>query len=116
MGIFDIFRKTNVPQTSVQEAYQRLKSDKQVIIVDVRQPAETKSGVVPGAVLIPLSEFGSRMNELPTDKPVLTICQSSHRSPFAARKLKAAGYDVTNVSGGMMAWQKAGLPVKKPKS
>ena len=113
MGFFDIFKRTNVPQIDVQEANKRLKADKNVIIVDVRQPNETKSGVVPGAKLIPLSEIGSRMSELPIDKPLLTICQSSHRSPFAARKLAQAGYDVTNVSGGMMAWRKAGLPVKK---
>lgn len=113
MGIFDFFKRTNVPQIDVQEANKRLKADKNIIIVDVRQPNETKSGVVPGAKLIPLSEIGSRMSELPIDKPVLTICQSSHRSPFAARKLAQAGYDVTNVSGGMMAWRKAGLPVKK---
>ena len=113
MGIFDFFKRTNVPQIDVKEANKRLKADKNVIIVDVRQPNETKSGVVPGAKLIPLSEIGSRMSELPIDKPLLTICQSSHRSPFAARKLAQAGYDVTNVSGGMMAWRKAGLPVKK---
>ena len=113
MGIFDFFKRTNVPQIDVQEANKRLKRDKNIIIVDVRQPNETKSGIVPRAKLIPLSEIGSRMNELPLDKPILTICQSSHRSPFAARKLAKAGYDVTNVSGGMMAWRKAGLPVKK---
>lgn len=113
MGIFDFLRKTKVPQLSVREAYQKLQDDSSVVIVDVRQPAETKSGVVPGAILIPLTEFDRRMNELPRDKPVLTICQSSHRSPFAARKLSSAGYDVCNVSGGMNAWRKAGLPVKK---
>lgn len=113
MGIFDFFKRTNVPQIDVQEANKRLKQDRNVIIVDVRQPNETKSGVVRGAKLIPLSEIGGRMHELPLDRPILTICQSSHRSPFAARKLAKAGYDVTNVSGGMAAWRKAGLPVKK---
>jgi rhodanese-related sulfurtransferase len=113
MGILDLFKRTKVPQIDVQEANKRLKANKNVIIVDVRQPNETKSGVVRGAKLIPLSEIGNRMNELPLDRPILTICQSSHRSPFAARKLAKAGYDVTNVSGGMMAWRKAGLPVKK---
>lgn len=113
MGIFDFFKRTNVPQINVVEANKRLKADKNMIIIDVRQPSETSSGVVPGARLIPLTEFGNRMNELPLDKPILTICQSSHRSPFAARKLAKAGYDVTNVSGGMMAWRQAGLPVKK---
>jgi rhodanese-related sulfurtransferase len=113
MGILDIFQRTKVPQIDVQEANKRLKADKNIVVVDVRQPSETKSGVVPGAKRIPLSEIGRRMNELPIDKPVFTICQSSHRSPFAARKLAKAGYDVTNISGGMNAWRQAGLPVKK---
>lgn len=113
MSIFTRIFGPKVPQITVQEAYQRLSQDKTVIIVDVRQPSETASGVAPGAICIPLSEFGSRMAELPADKPVLTICQSSHRSPFAARKLAKAGYDVTNVSGGMAAWRQAGLPVRK---
>jgi rhodanese-related sulfurtransferase len=82
-----------------------------VVIVDVRQPVETRSGTVPGAVLIPLSEFGRRMVELPRDRPILTICRSGHRSPLAARQLKQAGYDVTDVAGGMMAWERAGLPL-----
>lgn len=113
MGIFDWFFGPKVPQISVQEAYELLTGDKSVVIVDVRQPAETKSGIIPGAVTIPLTEFGSRMTELPADKPILTICYSSHRSPFAARKLAKAGYDVTDVAGGMAAWYQTGLPVEK---
>jgi rhodanese-related sulfurtransferase len=53
------------------------------------------------------------MNELPHDKPILTICASSHRSPMAARRLTKAGYTVTDVAGGMGAWAQAGLPIKK---
>ena len=82
--------------------------------MDVRQPVETRSGTVPGAVLIPLSEFGRRLDELPRDRPILTICRSGHRSPLAARQLKQAGYDVTDVDGGMMAWERAGLPIVPP--
>jgi rhodanese-related sulfurtransferase len=61
-------------------------------------------------VFIPLTEFAGRLSELPRDRPILTICRSSHRSPLAARQLQRAGYNVTNVSGGTMAWEKAGLP------
>ncbi|MCB8983468.1 MAG: rhodanese-like domain-containing protein [Ardenticatenaceae bacterium] len=113
MGIFDWLFGPKVPQITVQEAQQRLQNDKGVVIVDVRQPVETQSGVVPGAVLIPLTELGRRMDELPSDRPILTICASSHRSPMAARRLAKAGYDVTDVAGGMGAWMRAGLPVEK---
>ncbi len=110
MGLFNRLLGGGVGTISPQEAHKRLAGDEDVILVDVRQPVETQSGSVPGAVLIPLTEFGRRMHELPRDRPILTICRSSHRSPIAARQLRQAGYDVTNISGGTMAWQKAGLP------
>ena len=113
MGIFDWLFGAKAPQITVQEAHQRLQNEKNLVIVDVRQPAETQSGVVPGAVLIPLTELGRRLDELPRDKPILTICASSHRSPMAARRLAKAGYTVTDVAGGMGAWARAGLPVQK---
>ena len=111
MGILDALLGGKVPTINVEEAYRRLQADDTVVIVDVRQPVETRSGSVPGAVLIPLTEFGGRLRELPTDRPILTICRSGHRSPLAARQLKRAGYQVTNVAGGTLAWEKAGLPI-----
>ncbi|MBK7219522.1 MAG: rhodanese-like domain-containing protein [Candidatus Promineofilum sp.] len=65
-------------------------------------------------MLIPLTEFGRRLGELPRDRPILTICRSGHRSPLAARQLRQAGYDVTDVDGGTMAWERAGLPLVTP--
>ncbi|MBK8990050.1 MAG: rhodanese-like domain-containing protein [Chloroflexi bacterium] len=113
MAIFDWLFGPKVPQITVQEAQRRLKTERDLIILDVRQPAETQSGIVPGALLIPLTDLGRRLDELPRDKPILTICASSHRSPMAARRLAKAGYTVTDVAGGMGAWTQAGLPIKK---
>jgi rhodanese-related sulfurtransferase len=99
---------------SPQEAYKRYFAvDEPALIVDVRQPVEYRAGTIPGAMLIPLTELGQRMAELPQKRQILTICRSSHRSPIAARQLKKAGYDVLNVSGGMQGWEMAGLPLKK---
>ena len=103
-----------VAEVSPAEAYRRLQNDPAPLIVDVRQPVETRAGSVPGAVLIPLTEFGRRLEELPRDRPILTICRSGHRSPIAARQLQRAGYDVTDVEGGTMAWERAGLPLVAP--
>lgn len=114
MGLYRRFLGGGVGSISPAEAYQRLQARPEVVIVDVRQPVETRSGTVPGAVLIPLTEFGRRLDELPRDRPLLTICRSGHRSPLAARQLKQAGYDVTDVDGGMMAWERAGLPIVPP--
>ncbi len=114
MWLLSAFRGKKVRQITPDEAYQRLQSDPRTIIVDVRQPVETRAGSVPGAVLIPLTEFGGRMAELPRDRPILTICRSGHRSPLAARQLQQAGYEVTDVEGGTLAWERAGLPLVAP--
>ena len=114
MGILGALFSKKVAAISPQEAYHRLQEDAGTVIVDVRQPVETRAGSVPGAVLIPLTEFGRRMAELPRDRPILTICRSGHRSPVAARQLKRAGYQVTDVDGGTLAWEHAGLPLVVP--
>jgi rhodanese-related sulfurtransferase len=114
MWLLSAIRGERVGSIATDEAYRRLQADPRTIIVDVRQPVETRAGSVPGAVLIPLTEFGRRMAELPRDRPILTICRSGHRSPLAARQLKRAGYQVTNVDGGTMAWERAGLPLVAP--
>ena len=114
MGIFSGLFGPKVEQIDVREAQRRLLSSPSPLIVDVRQPSETAE-TVKGAVLIPLTDFSRRMSELPKDRPILTICASSHRSPMAAKQLRKAGYDVVDVKGGMQAWQQARLPVVKRK-
>ncbi|MCA9934469.1 MAG: rhodanese-like domain-containing protein [Ardenticatenaceae bacterium] len=112
MSIFDWLFGPKARQISVQEAYVLLQNANPPLIVDVRQLVETKDGIVAGAIVIPLTEFGERYAELPPEQQILTICRSSHRSPLAARRLLKAGYQVLDVQGGMIAWQEAGLPVQ----
>jgi len=111
MGWYEWLVSRNVPNVSPAEAYKRLQAGTNIIVVDVRQRSETASGMVAGSVVIPLTEFSRRMEELPRDRPIMTICRSSHRSPIAARQLKRAGYDVTNIKGGIIGWLRAGLPL-----
>ena len=99
---------------SAPEAQTRIQ-DKQnpVFLLDVRQPEEFRQGHIAGSKLIPLGELGQRLGELPQDREILCICRSGARSGMAASQLSQAGYKVINLSGGMMAWQSAGLPMKK---
>ncbi len=115
MGLFDWLFGKKVPQVTVQEAHELLKGKTPPIILDVRQPEETKAGTVAKAVLIPLPELDGRLDELSRERPILTICRSGNRSQTAARKLAKAGYEVQNVAGGMMAWESARLPVRVSK-
>lgn len=85
------------------------------LLIDVREPDEYATGHAPGSTLIPLGQLGQRLPELAAykNKPVALICHSGLRSARAQKLLQQAGFSATiNVEGGMLAWQKAGLPVK----
>ena len=53
------------------------------------------------------------MREVPAGKTVVAVCRSGHRSTLAARTLTAAGREALSLRGGMNAWGRAGLPVRK---
>lgn len=115
MRLLDWLLGPSATDVTPEEAHRlHFQSDQPTVIVDVRQPFEWQEGVIPGAVRIPLTEIGKRMDELPRDHQLLTICSASHRSPIAARRLKKAGFEVLNVEEGMQGWQEKGLPVTSP--
>lgn len=80
-------------------------------LLDVREQDEWDRGHAPTAHLVPLSELGSRIAEIPTDQPVLVVCLAGGRSLRAASALEGAGVDAVNVAGGMQAWSSADGPV-----
>jgi len=80
-------------------------------LLDVREQDEWDRGHAPTAHLVPLSELGARIAEIPTDQPVLVVCLAGGRSLRAASALGAAGVDAVNVAGGMQAWSSAGGPL-----
>jgi rhodanese-related sulfurtransferase len=83
------------------------------LIVDVREADEFARERIAGVALVPISQFAARHAELPKDRPLLMVCHSGGRSSSATMFLLNAGWtDVRNVTGGMLAWQAAGLPVR----
>ena len=84
------------------------------LLVDVREPTEFRDVRVEGAALVPMSAFAARHAELPKDRPLLMMCAAGSRSAAAAAFLLRSGWtDVANVDGGIVAWQRAGLPVRR---
>lgn len=114
MGLYEKLFGGGVRSITPRQAYEMMQFDQPPILLDVRQPIETKSGTAPGATLVPLTELGKGLAGLEKGRTVLTICRSGHRSPIAARQLNSAGFEVINVSGGMLGWEKAGLPIAGP--
>jgi rhodanese-related sulfurtransferase len=81
------------------------------ILLDVREKQEWQAGHAPNARHIPLGQLADRHRELPDGRTIITVCRSGMRSAQAARMLAAQSRQVVNLSGGMNAWARAGLPV-----
>jgi len=87
-----------------------------VFVLDVREPDEFKAGRIEGAVNIPIRVLAKNLDKLPADKatPIAVVCKSGIRAAYATMTLKMLGYsNVKDVVGGMLAWEKEGLPVTK---
>ena len=104
-----------IQSIDVTEAERRQREDPDgPLLVDVREPYEFSAVRAPGAVLMPMSILATRIGELPTDRPLMIVCQAGSRSAAVAGFLTRSGrHDVVNVAGGMDAWESRGLPVKR---
>ena len=104
----DTAKKTTV---SPREVYER-RTDEKALIIDVRTPAEFKQERIEQAVNKPLDSIEKWVNELPKDKTIYFVCRSGSRSGIAQRIAAQRGYtDAYNMTGGMIAWRREGLPV-----
>ena len=106
---------STIPTIDVTEAERRLREDPdRPVLLDVREPNEFAEVRAPGAMLVPTSQFMTRIAELPADRPLLVVCHLGSRSAAVVGYLARSGRtDVVNVAGGMDAWQRAGLPVRR---
>ena len=82
-----------------------LNEGKKLNIIDVREVAEVAAGKIPGAVNIPLGLVEFRMNELDKSKEYIMVCRSGGRSGRATQFLESYGFNVINMTGGMLAWE-----------
>jgi hydroxyacylglutathione hydrolase len=81
-------------------------------LLDVRAPGERGEKWIEGSLAIPLSQLEARMGEVPRDQPLIVHCAGGYRSSVAASVLQREGFDrVSELAGGLAAWESAKLPV-----
>ena len=99
-----------------QQAAQWLETDKTVVVLDVRTPAEYKQGHLKGAVNVDYNapDFEQQLARLDKNKPYLVHCAVGGRSTKSLPVLQKLGFtNVRHLDGGLQAWQQAGQPVVK---
>ncbi|MBP6645365.1 MAG: rhodanese-like domain-containing protein [Burkholderiaceae bacterium] len=118
LALFATFSMHAAPPPFVQLEDARNALEKSsMVVIDIREPSETATGVAKGAKLIPMSQLGKRLGELPAPgkEPFLLICNTQNRSSRVAEQLIAAGYtNVKYVQSGMSQWSSRGWPMVKP--
>ncbi len=103
--------------TNVEKLNTEMIENEDLYIIDVREPSELEeTGYIPGAVNIPVKSLADNPALLPADldAPIAVYCKSGTRSTFGWSVLNALGYtNVTNLTGGFMAWADAGYDVEE---
>ncbi len=102
------------PTVFPQEVVQQVLNG-EVTVIDVRSAAEVHmTGHLPNAQHIMLGYLPERVQDIPQDKPILLYCRSGNRSAIAAAVLQALGVkNVQNLAGGILYWNRLGLPLRR---
>jgi hydroxyacylglutathione hydrolase len=97
-----------------QELAHRRAQDHDLVVLDVREPAEWADGHMLDARHIPMRQVLERIDEVPRDRTVAITCAGGARSSVVGSMLLARGFtDILNVWGGMTGWTQAGLPITR---
>jgi rhodanese-related sulfurtransferase len=103
-----------VRDISAREAKTLLEKNKNIFLLDVRTPQENSQAKLPGTVLIPISEFERRIQEVPKNKIILVYCAVGSRSRPVADFLAKNGYkDVYNMTDGIVGWYRNGFQIER---
>src|SRR6185436_9766233 len=82
------------------------------VVLDVRNASEYAGEHIPDSLHIPYGDLAARLEELPRDRPIATICRGGKRSGLAASILQRAGFEVVHVGKGVGVWRDGGHPVE----
>ena len=102
---------------SSQFAAELMSASQPPVVIDVRAPREREQKHIAASVSIPLNHLAERLRELPKDRPLLVYCAGGYRSSIAASLLQKHGFEhVSEIAGGLAAWEVAKQPVNTAKA
>ena len=89
------------------DSFAKFIGNEQVQLIDSRTPEEFNSGHIPGAININIDDenFRAKVNELDKSRPIAVYCRGGRRSKEAADIMVGCGYDVTELSEGIISWK-----------
>ena len=108
---YEDFCNPSLEQSSVEEILAKelnavINEDKNIQIIDVREPREYELGNI-GGISIPLSDLENRLNEISSNGKTVVVCRSGVRSQKAIQKLQKNGFqNLLNLKGGLVEWVK----------
>jgi len=85
---------------------------REVQLIDVRERSEYDAGRIAGGRLIELGQLTALADSIDRQRPVVFYCRSGARSAMASEAFASAGFDAHNMTGGLQAWEAAGLPLE----
>ncbi len=94
-------------------AAERLAGPSAPLVIDVRTANERRQKSLAGSVSVPLTHLTERLGELPKDRALLVHCAGGYRSSIAASLLQRQAFQVTELAGGIAAWETAQLPLRR---
>jgi rhodanese-related sulfurtransferase len=104
-----------IKEINSTELNQRLDSDSDIFLLDIRSANELAQGVLPQSQHVPMHLLPLRMNDFPKDKDVVLYCHSGARSAHACMYLMQQGFtNVINLHGGILDWARNGLQIVTP--
>ena len=111
--------RTQIKEVSPQDAWAAMSGD--VRVLDVRESSEYEASRLPGAINIPRGILEFRIGEVQEfakkDVPIVLYCRTGGRAALATLALNQIGYtNVVSVTGGIMGWEQAGLPIEKDRT
>ena len=105
-GVSESLESGSYPIITSQELSEKLATNEDIYLLDVREPDELLKSKIDTSVNIPLSEIfkPNQIDEIPTDKPVVVICGSGNRATIASYALAQEDIDFQILVGGINAW------------